>query len=371
MLEGPVATIDLHALSHNLERIRTAAPGANLLAAVKANAYGHGAAAISRHLEILGVAWFGVATPPEALALRDAGVTGGILVFSPVRDRSQLRTLVEAGISLTITDEDAVQTLRAARVPDIARVHLKVDTGMGRLGRPWRDAATLARAIDRDTNMVLQGVWTHFASADEASREYTLAQIEAFELALKSLRQDGIEPGLRHAANSAAIFTYPQAHYDLVRPGIAMYGFHSSDVLGAREPNLKVVMRLEAPVTFVKRVAPGQRVSYGGEWSSPTSTTIATVRIGYADGYPRQLSGRGWVRLLNATMPVAGRVCMDQIMVNAGDLEVRAGDTVTLWGPLGPDTEELARAAGTISYELFTRLSDRVERRYEDQALSG
>lgn len=365
MLDGPVATIDLEALAFNLARVRAAAPSAGLLVAIKANAYGHGAETVAPFLEARGVSWFGVATPTEAFALRDAGVAAGILLFSPVHDATLLQRLVDAGVSLTVTDLGSLDALRAAKVPGTARVHLKVDTGMGRLGRPWQETLGLARFIGRMRDAQLEGVWTHFARSDEADAAPTDAQLEAFDAALDALSADGIEPGLRHAANSAAIFLYPRSHYDLVRPGIALYGFHSSDVVAARVKDLRPVMRLEAPVTFVKRVAAGDTVSYGGQWRSHGATTIATVRVGYADGYPRQLSGRGWASLHGVTVPVAGRVCMDQLMLDAGDLDVSPGDTVTLWGGRGPDPEELARAALSISYELFTRLSHRVERRYE------
>ncbi len=368
MLSGPVATIDLAALEHNLERVRAHLPGRTaVLAAVKADAYGHGAVPVARHLEGRGVAWFGVATPEEALALRDGGVTSRILVFGPVHHRGALARLLDAGVALTVADEDSLEALRAARAGVIARVHLKVDSGMGRLGLPWRRAAELARRVDGDAGMVLEGVWTHFARSDEASRDATEAQIDAFGRALAALARDGITPALRHAANSAAVFAYPDAHLDLVRPGIALYGYHSSDVVAALEPGLRPAMRLQAPVTFVKRVPAGTPVSYGGQWRAERDTTVATLRIGYGDGYPRRLSGQGTVHLLGATLPVAGRVCMDQIMVDAGDLEVRPGDVATVWGPPAPDAEILGRRAGTVAYELLTRVSPRVARRYLGQ----
>ncbi len=365
MLPGPVATVDLDALGHNLERVRGyLAPGTRVLAAVKANAYGHGAVPVARQLERLGVAHFGVATPQEALELREGGVEGTVLCFSPVLERSLVRRLAEANVALTVADHASLDALRAADAPEVLRLHLKVDTGMGRLGLEWADAAGLAVAVERETRMALAGVWTHFARSDEADRSATLEQIEAFEAFLEALRRHGITPPLRHAANSGGIIAFPDSHYDMVRPGIALYGYHSSDVVGMLERELRPVMTLQAPVTFVKRVKAGRTVSYGGAWRARGPATVATVRIGYADGYPRQLSRRGQVHLVGATLPLAGGVCMDQIMVDAGDLDVLPGDVATLWGPPGPDAETLAREAGTISYELLVRVSPRVERRY-------
>ncbi|MEJ2289445.1 MAG: alanine racemase [Deinococcales bacterium] len=243
-------------------------------------------------------------------------------------------------------------------------MHLKVDTGMGRLGVPWPRAADLARAADAAPEVALEGVWTHLARADEPGRAPTLAQLERFEQLLAALRHDGIEPRWRHVANSAGVIAFPEAHYDLVRPGIALYGYHSGDAVAALEPELRPVMRLQAPVTFVKRVAAGTPVSYGGTWAADRDTIIATVRAGYADGYPRLLSSRGTAALHGRQVSVAGRVCMDQLMLDAGDLDVRPGDAVTLWGPPGPGAETLARSIGTIAYELLTRVSPRVPRRY-------
>ncbi|HKI57210.1 MAG TPA: alanine racemase [Trueperaceae bacterium] len=365
-LEGPVATIDLAALEHNLTRLRSyLRPETGVLAAVKADAYGHGAAAVAARLQRAGVTWFGVATPREALALREAGIDDDILLFGPVYDGATVRRLADADVALTLADADGLAALQAARAGRAVRVHLKVDTGMGRLGLPWPRAARVAQAADRAADIALEGVWTHLARADEPGRSPTLTQLERFERLLAALRQDGIEPGLRHVANSAGLIAFPEAHYDLVRPGIGLYGYHSGDAVAALEQDLRPVMRLRAPVTFVKRVGAGTPVSYGGTWAADEETTIATVRAGYADGYPRLLSSKGTAGLHGRQVSVVGRVCMDQLMLDAGDLDVRPGDIVTLWGPLpGPTAESLARGIGTIAYELLTRVSPRVPRRY-------
>ena len=358
----PTATVSLDALRHNVARVRShLQPETQLLAAVKANAYGHGAVRVARHFAACGVTHFGVATAGEALELRAGGVTRPILIFSPVYQN--IPELVDYGVSLTVAD---THSLDAAKVSGVrAKVHLKVDTGMGRLGLGWREAVELAKHVDAAENLVLEGVWTHFAASDEADRAFTEGQLEAFTLFLEGLREHGIDPGLVHAANSAGIFAYPEAHFDLVRPGIALYGYHSSEVVAALEKDLQPALTLTAPVTFVKRVKAGTPVSYSGLWRAPRDTTVATVRVGYADGYPRLLTNKGEVGFKGELKPVAGRVCMDQTMVDVGDAEVEVGDRVTLFGPGGLDAETLAGRVGTISYDLLVSLSSRVERVYE------
>jgi len=306
-----------------------------------------------------------VATPAEAQALRAAGVRGSVLLLSPVRDRAAISRMCDLGVALVVTDERSVAAYAAADLPEPLRLHLKVDTGMGRLGRPWKEAARLAVLVAREPGLELQGVWTHFHDSDAETRDATMRQVEAFERALEAVAAAGVAVPLRHASNSAGIVAYPEAHYDLVRPGIVLYGYHSSDHVAAMEPRVRPVMRLTAPVTFVKRVAAGTSVSYGHLWTAPRATTLATVRMGYADGYPRLLTGKGWAGVGGVRCPVVGRVCMDQLLVDVGEAgPVAPGDRVTLWGEGGPDAETLARAMGTVSYELLTRLMPRVEREH-------
>jgi len=358
----PRATISLETLSHNLSTIKNyLSEATDVLVAVKANAYGHGAVETAQHLESIGVTWFGVATAHEALELRSGGINANILIFSPVY--SNISELVNNDICLTIADD---KSLECAKTPSgkNARVHLKVDTGMGRLGLGWQEAVNLAQKVDALSNVELEGVWTHFAASDDEDRRFTLEQLEAFELFLDELEKRQIHPRLRHASNSAAIFAYPEAQFDLVRPGIAAYGYHSSPYIAGLEPNLKPALTLSAPITFVKQVKKGTPISYSSLWHAPKDTTIATVRIGYADGYPRLLTGKGEVLVQGELRPIAGRVCMDQLMVDVGALEVKVGDRVTLFGPDTLDAETLAGRIGTISYELLTSIGSRVERIY-------
>ena len=357
----PSATIDLGALAGNVATLRRRlAPETELLAAVKANAYGHGAVPVARKLQSYGVSWFGVATVDEALELREAGVSGRILLFSPVWDR--VDELAANDVTLVVTDERDLEA--ACGSGSDLKIHLKVDTGMGRLGHDSRQAVYLAEKIDRATKLALEGVWTHLACADEVDPAYTERQLERFDELLNTLRVQGIEPPVRHAANSAGVIAHQRSHFDLVRPGIGLYGYHASRHVESLEPNLKPILTVSAPVTFVKRVREGTAVSYGATWQARRDTTVATVRYGYADGYPRLLGNRAAVNVQGEFRPVVGRVCMDQLMVDVGDLVVRAGERVILFGPDGPTAQDLAEQVGTISYELLTSVAPRVKRSY-------
>ena len=362
----PTATIDLSAISHNLSRLKTyLEPETRMLTAVKANAYGHGAVEVAKHLERSGVTWLGVATWEEALELRNAGASANILIFIPVYDG--LNELVDADVALTIVDERSLHAAAKAaqEVGKRARAHLKVDTGMGRLGPPPQEVVALAKEVDSAKEVQLEAVWTHFACADEAEREYTNQQIAQYEEVLERLERESIPVPLKHAANSAGLIAYPEAHFDMVRPGIAVYGYHSSPVIEDLEPHLKPALTLTAPITFVKEVKAGTSVSYGATWTASRDTKIATVRLGYGDGLFRTLSGQLCVTVQGEKRPLAGRICMDQIMIDVGDLDVQQGERVTLFGPNGQSAEDLAGMANTISYELLTRLGPRIERIYE------
>ncbi len=365
--DAPHTTISLAALNHNVQVLRSRLrPETAILAPVKANAYGHGAVGTARHLETCGVSWFGVATAAEALELRAGGVTGRILVFIPVYNG--LEALIAQDVTLSVVDARSAEAVRRAaeQVGQRARVHLKVDTGMGRLGGGPKETLATAELLEKMPEVDLEGLWTHFACADEPDRTYTEGQLAQFQEAVSALAHAGIQPPLKHTANSPATLAYPESHFDMVRPGIALYGYSSSPHSAGFAPDLTPVMTLSAPVTFVKRVCKGQSLSYGGLWAAQADTTIATVRFGYADGYPRVLSTTpaAQVNLCGQLRPIVGRVCMDQFMVDVGDLDVQVGDRVTVFGPNGPTAEALGEAAGTISYELLVRLGTRIDRAY-------
>ncbi|MEX2503195.1 MAG: alanine racemase [Trueperaceae bacterium] len=366
----PVADIDLSALTRNAARLRRRAQGgADLLVAVKADAYGHGLIPVARALAREGVSWFGVATADEAWQLRRAGVPGRVLIFGPLRG-TELRRALASDADLTVCTDDDVDAVRAAqaerREAAMARprLHLNVDTGMARLGQRPAEARAVADRIDADDALTLEGAWTHLACADDLDADVTDRQLDAFDRFLADLARDGIRPTLRHAANSAGLLAHPRSHYDLVRSGIAAYGCCPGLGLERFMPEFEPVLRLTAPVTFVKRVRSGESVSYGHRWTAPKDVTVATVRIGYADGYPRALSNRGEASLHGRTVQVAGTVCMDQLMLDAGDAQVDVGDRVVLLGPGGPSAESLATRIGTIPYDLVTRVGGRVLRRY-------
>ena len=382
-MEEPTVTVDLAALRHNLgvlrDRLR---PGVRLMAALKADAYGHGAEVLGPALERAGADAFGVATAAEALALRAHGVTRPILVLGPLR--GCLREVLAADVELTVTDTASLTAIETAGAAASARVHLKVDTGMGRLGAAPEQALALAQALARSCSAELAAVWTHLACADEPDAllpdGLTARQLERFEATLATLRRAGIEVPLAHAANSAATLWLPRAHYDLVRPGLALYGHHATPAAQALLPAevraLRPVATLRAPVTFVKRVARGASVSYGATWRAPRDTEIATVRLGYADGYPRAAGNRAEALVHGVRVPVVGRVCMDQLMLDVGALagSVALGDAVTMLGPDGPSAAALAARLGTVSYELLTNLNaPRLARVYVDgpAAVSG
>ncbi|MEM7735196.1 MAG: alanine racemase [Deinococcota bacterium] len=373
-MHEPIATINLAALTHNITRLKTyLADDIDMLVAVKADGYGHGAVQISKHLESIGVNWLGVATKGEALELRQGGVNGRILIFSPVYegDEHELDAVVEAGIDFTVVDAHSIEVVSkaAARVSKRARVHLKVDTGMGRLGFLPDDAINVARQVDGNVNLEPIGVWTHFACADDADPAYTNMQLNHFHDMLGLLEQDNIDIPLKHTANSSALIAKPESHFDMVRPGIAAYGYHSSPFIAGLEPHLQPVMTVKAPVTFVKPFAAGRHISYSSLWQAPEDTTIATVRIGYADGYPRLLSNKGYVVTNDQTYPIRGRVCMDQLMIEVDSDDVQVGDAVTLFGD-GLDAETLAGLYGSISYDLLVSVGKRVARDYIYQPLA-
>jgi alanine racemase len=375
-MEGPAVTVDLRSLRHNLGVLRGClAPGVRLLAAVKADAYGHGARVVAPALERAGVDAFGVATAAEALALRRHGVTRPVLLFAPVRER--IAELCEAGVQLTVADDDSLETIEAASPPRPAPIHLKLDTGMGRLGVDAGGLPALALAVARSRHARLEALWTHLACADEADADdpdgLTARQLARFEAGVAAVRAAGIEVPLIHAANSAATLRLPRSHYDLVRPGLALYGHHATPAAAALVPPDRPVLRpvatLRAAVTFVKRVPAGASVSYGATWRAPRETVVATVGIGYADGYPRAAGNQAEAVVHGQRVPVVGRVCMDQLMLDVGALadSVAVGDAVTLLGPDGPSAAALAARLDTVSYELLTHLNaPRVERRYLD-----
>ncbi|KAF4409694.1 MULTISPECIES: alanine racemase [Streptomyces] len=364
------AEIDLAAYRSNIRALRARAPRSELMAVVKADAYGHGMLPCARAAREAGATWLGTATPEEALALRAAGDTGRVLcwLWTP---GGPWREAVEADLDVSVSGLWALrEAVAAARACGrTARVQLKIDTGLGRSGcqpHDWPELTTAARAAEAEGVIAVTGVWSHFACADEPGHPSIAAQQSVYREALAGAERAGLRPEVRHIANSAALLTLPESHYDLVRAGIATYGVSPSPEVGhPADFGLRGVMTLAARLAGVKRVPGGHGVSYGHRYTTPAETTLALVPVGYADGIPRHASGSGPVLVGGKWRTVAGRVAMDQFVVDLNGDHAEAGEEVVLFGPGDggePTAEDWAHAAGTIGYEIVTRIGARVPR---------
>ncbi|CAG7599827.1 alanine racemase [Actinacidiphila bryophytorum] len=369
------AQIDLGALRGNVAALRAKAPGAAFMAVVKADAYGHGMVPCARAALEGGADWLGVATPEEALALRAAGVGGRVLcwLWTP---GGPWRECVEADVDVTVSApwalEEAVAAARAAG--RTARVQLKVDAGLGRNGcQPdqWPALTAAARAAEKADLIKVTGLWAHFSCADEPGHPSIARELGVFRTALDQAAAAGLDPEVRHIANSPGTLTLPESHFDMVRPGVAMYGISPvPQVGGPADFGLRPVMTLAARLASVKQVPGGHGVSYGHRYVTPGPTTLALVPLGYGDGVPRHASGAGPVLVAGKWRTVAGRVAMDQFVVDLGGDAAAAGDEVLLFGPGDrgePTAEDWARACGTIAYEIVTRIGGRVPRVYRER----
>jgi len=364
------AEIDLAALRHNLGAVRDrVGPAVRVLGVVKADAYGHGAVGVSRTLADAGIDMLGVALVEEGLELRRAGVRTPVLVMGLAAE-ADLADALAHGLTLTVDGSataEAVERAAAGR-GEPAAVHLKIDTGMNRLGVRAEEAAEAAAAVAARPHLRLAGAYTHFACADEPDDAVTSGQLSAFARALEAVRSAGPAPPLVHAANSAALFARPETHFGMVRSGLALYGVSPS--LAAREAPLQPVLALKSRVATVKRVRAGEGVSYGHRWRAERDALVGVLPVGYADGYPRALTGRAQGRAAGRLVPVVGAVCMDLVMVDLTDVpEAAPGLEVTLLeadsaSPLS--AAALAEAAGTIPYEILTGLGRRVPRVYRE-----
>ncbi|MGW2566716.1 alanine racemase [Streptomyces sp. NPDC001537] len=374
------AEIDLAALRANVRTLRALAPGAALMAVVKSDAYGHGAVPCARAAVQAGAAWLGTATPEEALALRAAGLPGRIMcwLWTP---GGPWREAVEADIDVSVSGmwalDEVTEAARAAGIP--ARVQLKADTGLGRggcqPGEDWAELVAAALRAEAEGLVRITGLWSHFACADEPGHPSIDLQLTRFREMLAYAEDRGVRAEVRHIANSPATLTLPEAHFDLVRTGIALYGISPSPELGSpADFGLRPVMTLSASVALVKHVPGGHGVSYGHHYITPGATTLGLVPVGYADGVPRHASGTGPVLVGGKWRTVAGRVAMDQFVVDLGGDEPEVGTEAVLFGPGDrgePTAEDWAQAAGTIAYEIVTRIGTRVPRVYVNEEQSG
>jgi alanine racemase len=373
------AEIDLGAIAHNVRELRRiTAPGARLMAVVKADGYGHGAAQVARTALDAGADMLAVARIAEGVDLRKAGLTAPILVLNPT-----FPAFAESIIRYDLIQSiDGLATARglaaiAGRHNATIPVHLKVDSGMGRLGlvpdeRRGNDMAlppvAEVGAITRLEGIRLEGIYTHFAAADETDKRYANRQLDVFTTFTKALGEAGIDCGIRHAANSAGVIDLPQSHLDMVRPGISLYGLYPSAEVDRNRIDLKPALSLKSRLLQVKRVPTGFKVSYGMTWEAPVPTVIGTVAAGYADGIQRRLSNRGIMLVNGKRAPIVGRVCMDLIMLDLGPAsQAAAGDEVVIIGRQGDalvSADEIAALLDTINYEVVFTNATRVPRFY-------
>ncbi|MEA2579890.1 MAG: alanine racemase [Actinomycetota bacterium] len=356
---GTVVSVDLDAVRHNVRSL-LAGPAA-LMAVVKGNGYGHGAVAVAEASIQAGATWLGVALVEEGVILRDAGITVPILVLSEFPAGSE-REALGANLTPTLCTAEGLARLRAAASSPID-VHVKIDTGMHRIGvwPPEQAAAFVGDVVA--AGMVLEGLWTHLARAED-DEPTTMQQLTRFVGAVDDVKAAGHVPAVLHAANSAATILYPTSHFDLVRPGIAIYGIQPAPGIG---DDLRPALSWLSTVSMAKRLPAGERLSYGHQYELTRESWIATVPVGYADGYPRAASSRAEVLIGGRRFRVAGSVTMDQLMVDCGEHEPRPGEPVVLLGEQGGEritAEEFAGHQGTIAYESVVRIGERVPREY-------
>lgn len=363
------ALVDLDAIRDNVATLARRVAPARAMAVVKADAYGHGAVPVAHAALAGGAAWLGVADLVEAVALRDAGIDAPILAWLHDPDAA-FATAVVRDIDLGVSSSAQLSAITEAAVAvgRLARVHLKIDTGLSRNGVPpgeWHEVVATAASLEREGLVTVRGVFSHLANT---SAEEDAAQLAAFDAALAAASAAGLDPEVRHIASTAGALRLPESRYDLVRLGIGCYGVAPfGDGTTAAELGLRPAMTLRGRVAAVRRIEAGTGASYGHVWRAERATTLALVPLGYADGVPRQASGRGEVWLAGARRRVVGRIAMDQFLVDVGDDEVAVGDEVVLFGDPStgaPSADDWGDAADTIGYEIVTRIGPRVPRRY-------
>ena len=359
--------VDLGILTHNLKLIREHIDNRPVMAVVKSNAYGHGLVRVAHLYEQLGVNSLGVALLEEGIILRNSGISLPIAVFGGVL-KEQIPELLEWDLEFIVPSTDVLNdTEKFCKSQNRrATVHLKIDSGMGRIGTIAENSESLiASALDSE-HINIKGVCSHFACADDPEDPKTLEQIDRFLEAVSVFEKLGTSTPLRHIANSGGVLYFPQSHLDIVRPGIILYGVYPEPSC-PRILELKPALKLKSKVSFHKSIPPGFSISYGATWTSESTAEISTIPLGYGDGYPRQLSNRGEVLINGKRRPIVGRVCMDQFMVNCKSENLNAGAEVILIGEQNGESitvEEMSKWAETIPYEILTNLNERLPRTY-------
>lgn len=363
------AEIDLDAIAHNYRAIKSRlANGTGILAVVKANAYGYGMVEVSRRLVAERISYLGVASVDEAIVLRKAGIRAPILILSSILPKEVKRAL-EHDLTLTVCDGNLPSVIdKAARkVNKQAVVHIKVDTGMGRLGIWHDEAGRLIEEVLAFKNIILEGIFTHFSSADEEEAHYTVQQIKNFKGLIADMEIKGAKIRYVHAANSAGAISYKDSHFNMVRPGLMLYGLYPNEAI-AKIVELKPALSLKTRIVFLKRTPAGRSISYGRTYTTNKDTIIATLPIGYADGLNRGLSNKGEVIVKGKRAPIVGRICMDHTMIDVGHIDgIKVGDEVVLIGNQGAESitaQDIACLLDTIPYEVVCWISARVPRIY-------
>jgi len=364
------AEIDLAAIRHNLQAIKQRVAPAKVMAVLKANAYGHGLKAAAETALGCQVDCFGVALVEEGIKLREYKFTNPVLVFGGFFDH-QVEDFLRSDLEFTLFDKGNALVLsqKAKEFGKPARVHIKVDTGMGRVGVAWQEAVDFVQQVAELSHLELVGMYTHLASSDERDKTYANVQLQRLEQVLSELTRKNISIPIKHAANSGAVLDLPNSYFDMVRVGVSMYGYYPS-LETFRSLALKPAMTIKSRVIYLKEVAKDAYISYNRTYQAPQKTTIATVPIGYGDGYNRRLSNRGEVLIRGRRFPVVGRVCMDQIMIDVGlDSGIQIDDEVVLLGRQGNEEitiYEMCEKLNTIPYEVTCWVSERVPRVYRN-----
>lgn len=362
------AEINVDNLKHNINEIKRVSKSKEIMGIIKADAYGHSAIETAKILNKNGVNYLAVAVITEALELRREGIKSSILVLGFTVTKV-LREVIENDIILTAYSYEYIKELNdeAKKIGGKVKIHIAVDTGMGRIGfLPTEQSIKEVYECSKLPNIQIEGVFSHFANSDETDKSYTNYQVNKFNSFCRELEKLGVNFNIKHIANSGAIIDLPEFHYDAVRPGIILFGYYPSKEVKINNINLKPVLSLKANVTFVKTVNAGEYIGYGRTYKTDKETVIATIPIGYADGYSRALSNRGKVIIKGQYAPIIGRVCMDQCMVDVTNISgVENGDEVILLGEdnnIKISADDLAETIGTINYEVLCMISKRVPR---------
>jgi len=367
-LSATLAEVNLINIENNIREIKEiVSPSTKIMAVVKADGYGHGAVEVSKAALRAGVEYLSVATLKEAMELREAGIGSPVLILSEsIQDGTG--KVIDLDISQTVYTYKLAESLskEAKKKNKKARIHVKIDTGMGRVGVSPKDAVALIKKISALDNMIIEGIFTHFSKAENVEDDFTRRQFKAFKEVLSHVETNGFKIPIKHSANSAAALFYPETHLDMIRIGLSIYGLYPQGN-PSRPINLKPALSFKTKVMYLKTVPAGTPLSYGGTYVTNKETTIATLPVGYADGLSRRLSNRGSVLIGGKRFPIVGNVCMDLTLVDAGDAPIKLGDEVVLIGSQGSEeitADEIAELENTINYEVVCGIGKRVPRVY-------